>query len=111
MNENMLNVILEAINGLGRKIDDVDKSLNERIDNLEKSLNARIDQVEASLNARIDQVGATLNARIDKNQKSIEDLQRFVVDFVNSVDKIVIKNDKEHEEFRNALGISELKVL
>ncbi|HWQ99611.1 MAG TPA: hypothetical protein VN397_02050 [Candidatus Methylomirabilis sp.] len=58
--------ILEAIQGLGQRIDGVEVSLGQRIDSVETRLGKRIDGVEVSLGQRIDGVEVSLGQRIDE---------------------------------------------
>ena len=80
--------------------------IEERLDRLEK----RVDKVEERLDkveTRLDKV----EEQVRLNTINIKALEELVARFVNSVDKSLQKNDAEHEQFRQALGISSVKVL
>jgi len=61
----LLKTSLEKkIDGLDRKIDGVDTSLNKKIDDLESSLNKKIDDVESSLLKAMDEKIAAANQNL-----------------------------------------------
>lgn len=121
------DLILEAINGLARrieklddKIDSVNVSLNEKIDNLDMTLNAKIDNVNESLSEKIDNLDAKMEHKIGILQANLEDFKRetrenfkgvgmalntAMLTLDRQIKEVKESNDMEHQEFKKVLKI------
>ena len=62
------------IDGLDKKIDEVEHRLNKKIDEVEHRLNKKIDEVEKNLNDEINEVEEVIHKRIDRIEIKLDKL-------------------------------------
>jgi len=100
------DLILEAINGLSRRIEKLDDRLNQRIDKLDE----KIDNVKEELdnNTAMLQVQLKdLNNKMDSNSKAIGNaLNTAMLSLDRQIKEVKAENDKEHQEFKEYQKIS-----
>ena len=75
-----VKVIHTRIDGLGEKIDGVEKRLESKIVEVDKRLGGKIDEVDKRLESKIDEVDKRLGGKIDELDKKLESK-------IDSVDK------------------------
>ena len=100
------NLILEAINGLSRRIE----KLDDKIDNFKEELDSKIDAVDEKVDKNTELLQAQmrdLNNKIDSNTKNIVmALNTAMLSLDRQIKEVKAENDKEHQEFKKYLKIS-----
>jgi hypothetical protein len=75
-----LDLILEAINGINKRLDNIEGEMNRRFDEVDKRFNAvdeRFTEVDKRFEA-VDKQFQTINERFDNVDKQLTDIRRMV---------------------------------
>ena len=114
------DLILEAINGLSRRIEKLDNKV-EKLDNKVEKLDDKVEKLDQKIDTKIDNLEAKMEHKIGMLQAQLDDFKeetrenfRGVGRALNTamealeehIKKVETENESEHQEFRKYLKIS-----
>lgn len=95
MSKEFETIVLEKLDCLNQKIDDLDKKLNAKIDGVKDNLNKKIDYVDKKQTEKSD----SIMTKLEYTNNNIAKILQEQIKMKEEIKKYNTKNEKEHRLF------------